>query len=225
VKLYQWILFDADETLFSFDAFAGLHHMFQKFGIEFSEQDYHEYQALNKALWIEYQNGTIAAQQLQHQRFDAWAGKLGCSAQSLNSAFMTAMADICQPLEGAVSLLASLKGKTKLGIITNGFTELQEVRLERTGLSNHFDLVVISEEVGVAKPHPGIFSHALAIMGNPDPAQVLMVGDNPDTDILGGLNAGFDTCWLNADNKQLPEGIKPNFQVASLHELERLLNA
>jgi putative hydrolase of the HAD superfamily/5'-nucleotidase len=221
--IYEWVLFDADDTLFHFDAFAGLQMMFADFDVSFTQQDYEEYQLVNKPLWVEYQNGTITAQQLQHRRFDAWAVKLQVSPMELNSAFLSAMAKVCAPLEGAVSLLNSLKGKAKLGIITNGFTELQQVRLERTGLKSYFDLLVISEQIGIAKPHPGIFEHALSNMGNPQKDRVLMVGDNPDSDILGGMNAGIHTCWINAHNKPVPEGIAPHYQVSSLIELESLL--
>ncbi|MDF2690994.1 MAG: HAD-superfamily hydrolase, subfamily variant 1 [Gammaproteobacteria bacterium] len=220
---YEWVLFDADDTLFNFDAFSGLQMMFSCFGVNFTEQDYQNYQMLNKPLWVEYQNGSITAQQLQNRRFDSWANKLQVSTQQLNSAFLSAMAEVCAPLEGAVSLLNNLKGKVRLGIITNGFTELQQVRLERTGLKAYFDILVISEQIGLAKPHPGIFDHALSMMGNPNKEKVLMVGDNPDSDILGGINAGLHTCWLNANNKSSPEGITAHYQVSSLTELESLL--
>ena len=223
LKSYQWILFDADDTLFHFDAFSGLQRMFAGFGVDFTKPDYHAYQEINKPLWVDYQNGNLTAQQVQRQRFDHWADKLHVSSQDLNSAFLAAMAEICTPLDGAVALLGALKDKAKLGIITNGFTELQRARLARTGLGNHFDVLVISEEVGVAKPHRGIFEHALSMMGQPARSDVLMVGDNPDSDILGGLNAGLDTCWLNVDNRLPPEGIMPHYQVASLRELECLL--
>ena len=205
MKSYEWILFDADDTLFHFDAFSGLQRMFAGFGVDFTKPDYHAYQEINKPLWIEYQNGNLTAQQVQRQRFDHWADKLQISSQDLNSAFLAAMAEICTPLDGAVALLGALNGKAKLGIITNGFTELQRARLVRTGLGNHFDVLVISEEVGVAKPHRGIFEHALSMMGQPSGSDVLMVGDNPDSDILGGLNAGLDTCWLNVDNRLPPD--------------------
>lgn len=223
MKTYEWILFDADETLFHFDAFSGLKLMFSRFDLEFSWPDYQEYQSLNKALWKAYQNGNITAQQLQQQRFNNWALKLTLPTESLNSAFQAAMAELCSPKEGALSLLNALRGKTKLGIITNGFTELQQARLDRTGLRTHFDLLVISEQVGVAKPHPGIFDYALSLIGNPPREQVLMVGDTPESDILGGNNAGLDTCWLNVDNKPAPEGIVPRYQVSSLAELEKRL--
>ncbi len=69
--LNDWdcILFDADETLFHFDAFAGLQRMFTRYDVQFSDRDYADYQAINKPLWVDYQNGTITAAQLQTQRF------------------------------------------------------------------------------------------------------------------------------------------------------------
>jgi 5'-nucleotidase len=121
-------------------------------------------------------------------------------------------------------LLKALHGKVKLGIVTNGFTKLQQVRLDRTGLKEYFDVLVISEQVGFAKPHQAIFEHSLALMGHPEREKVLMIGDNPDSDILGGLNAGLNTCWLNRQNRVSPEGISPHFQVTSLAELEQLLD-
>lgn len=220
MKTYKWIIFDADETLFHFDAFNGLQLMFSRLHIPFTLEDYQEYQTTNKSLWVEYQNGVITAQQLQHQRFNKWANKLEISSHDLNHAFLSTMAEICTPLDGATNLLRTLKGKAKLGIITNGFTELQQARLERTGLRDHFDFLVISEEVGIAKPHPGIFHHALSLMGNPAPEHVLMVGDTPESDILGGINAGLDTCWLNVNQRPAPKGITPHYQVSSLSELE-----
>ena len=165
----------------------------------------------------------ITAKELQCRRFDLWAKKLNTVSEDLNSAFLASMAEICAPLEGAVSLLEALQGKVKLGIITNGFTELQQVRLELTGLKKYFDFIVISEEVGHAKPHPVIFDHALSIMGHPERHQVLMVGDNPDSDILGGINAGFHTCWFNVDNRVAPAHIIPHHQVVSLIDLKHWL--
>lgn len=61
----------------------------------------------------------------------------------------------------------------------------------------------------MAKPAPQIFDYALAQAGNPDRSNVLMVGDTAESDILGGMNAGLSTVWLNAHNRTLPEGIKP----------------
>ena len=56
---YQWIVFDADETLFHFDAFGGLKQLFSHYNIVFGKSDFDEFQAVNKPLWVDYQNGTI----------------------------------------------------------------------------------------------------------------------------------------------------------------------
>ena len=90
-------------------------------------------------------------------------------------------------MPGAVSLLNALKGKAKLGIITNGFTALQQIRLERTGLRDYFDLLVISEQVGVAKPDRRIFDYTFEQMKQPPRDRVLMVGDTAESDILGAV--------------------------------------
>lgn len=220
---YQWILFDADETLFHFDAFAGLQLMFSRHDYQFDTAEYDYYQSINLPLWQQYQQGDISAKQLQVNRFTPWADKLSTTASALNSAFMQAMADVCTPLPGAAELIGALKGRVKMGIITNGFTELQQIRLERTGFADVFSPLVISEQVGVAKPHIDIFNHAFSLMGHPPKQHILMVGDNPHADIKGGINAGIDTCWLNRHGAARPEGITPHIEVSSLAQLQQWL--
>ncbi len=222
---YDWILFDADETLFHFDAFQGMQLMFSRKGVDFTQQDFEQYQAVNKPLWVDYQNGKINADQLKQIRFQTWADQLDTTTQELNNAFLMAMADICSPLSGAAELIKALAGKVRLGIITNGFTELQQVRLERTGFAQYFELVTISEQVGVAKPDEQIFAHAYERMGKPPKGRVLMVGDNPHSDILGGINFGIETCWLNVTAQPDISGIEPNYTVNSLLELQKILLA
>ncbi|MBV7315405.1 pyrimidine 5'-nucleotidase [Shewanella sp. NIFS-20-20] len=226
---FDWILFDADETLFHFDAFAGLKLLFSRHGVAFSEQDFEEYQLINKPLWLEYQEGTIDAQHLQLTRFAAWAKRLGCSASELNQGFLAAMADICQPLPGVTELLEVIRGHYRLGIITNGFTQLQQVRLQKTGLSEYFSLVVISEEVRVAKPAPAIFEHSLMLMSDVSrsqiaPHKVLMVGDNLHTDIVGGNRMGLATCWYNPQGHPRDPAVLPTIEICHHDQLRQLLS-
>ncbi|SUG79825.1 nucleotidase [Salmonella enterica subsp. enterica] len=187
---WDWIFFDADETLFTFDSFTGLQRMFLDYSVTFTAEDFQDYQAVNKPLWVDYQNGAITSLQLQHARFQSWAERLNVAPGLLNDAFISAMAEICSPLPGAVSLLNAIRGQAKIGIITNGFTALQQTRLERTGLREYFDLLVISEQVGVAKPDPKIFNYALEQAGNPDRSRVLMVGDTANPIFLAALTPG-----------------------------------
>jgi len=216
---YKWVLFDADETLFHFDAYQGLKLMFSRFEVDFTLADFEIYQKVNKPLWVDYQNGDISAKQLQNQRFTAWSEKLKVSTEKLNSEFLHAMAEICKPLDGAKELIECLSSKVKMGIITNGFTQLQTVRLEKTGFKDVFSTLVISEQVGIAKPDVGIFQHAFNTMDNPSKDEILMVGDNPHSDIQGGINAGIDTCWLNIEKNKKPQGIESTYEVHSLWQL------
>ncbi len=215
----EWVLFDADDTLFHFDAFSGLSLMMHAYGLGFSEQEYQQFQALNQPLWVLYQQGDIQADELKVRRFTALGQRLGVEPAVLNRQYLQAMAQVCPPLPGAIELLQRLKGQKRLGIITNGFTDLQQVRLEKAGLQDHFDLLVISEQVGAAKPNPRIFQHALEQMGQPDPSTVLMVGDNPQADIAGGRQMGFYTCFVQHPGKQLPAGIQADLTVKTLAEL------
>ena len=130
---YKWIIFDADETLFHFDNFAGLRYMFAKHDIAFEQQDYDEYQTVNKQLWVEYQNNQITAEQLQTRRFKLWSDRLKISPKDLNKQFLESMAEICQTLPGATDLVKYLfDNNVRMAIITNGFVQLQQIRLERT---------------------------------------------------------------------------------------------
>lgn len=224
-KKYEWVLFDADETLFHFDAYRGLQAMFAEFGIAFAETDYAAYQVVNKGLWQRYQEHQISASDVQQLRFTRWAERLSTTPAALNQAFLHAMAEISTPIDGVPELLQTLHGNTKMGIITNGFTQLQRIRLERTGLQAYFEVLVVSEEVGVAKPGQQIFDHALEQMGHPVRSAVLMVGDTLESDILGGLQAGMDTCWLNPAQKAGTPGIAPTFEVTNHHMLKTLLTA
>ncbi|GAB3475912.1 pyrimidine 5'-nucleotidase [Marinomonas epiphytica] len=221
---YKWILFDADETLFHFDNFQGMKHMMKDYGIDFTQADFEQYQRVNKPLWVQYQNGKIGAKELQTQRFSEWAKKLGTDELSLNSAFLNAMAEICEPIEGAKNLLEYLQEQqVNIGIITNGFEQLQEIRLNKTNFGQYIDILVISELVGFAKPDQRIFEFALSKMGQVTAEQILMVGDTLESDILGGNQMQFDTCWLNAKDRLNDSEIKPTIEVTHLDQLREWL--
>lgn len=219
---YQWILFDADETLFSFHSYLGLSKMLKRYGIDFSLQDYDDFQAVNKPLWVAYQNKEITAQEIQERRFAKLAAQTGQSALALNQELMEEMAFLSLPLENTLEMLEALQHKVKMGIITNGFTALQEKRLQHTKTKPFFELMVVSEQVGVAKPDPKIFEFALAQMGDVDKSKVLMVGDTLESDVLGGNNVGIDTCWFNPSQKTNETAIQPTYEIHDIRSLVKI---
>lgn len=240
---YDYILFDADETLFSFNNFAGLQQLFTSYGQVFTQADYDIYQQYNKQLWQRYQDNQIDAQFLQVERFVDLATRLPINAQQMNDEFLDVMVAICEPLPGARELLYSLRGKARLGIITNGLARMQHKRIEHTGLQDYFEWLVISEEFGQAKPQVGIFDYTFGLMGNPPKEKILMVGDTFSSDIIGGQNAGIDTCFLQHPNVALPAcmrlsdadrkktergeqeicGAPPTYHITQLSELQDIL--
>ncbi|WP_044470161.1 pyrimidine 5'-nucleotidase [Mannheimia massilioguelmaensis] len=219
---YEWIFFDADETLFSFNAFEGLQKMFADHNLTFSKEDFLAYEKVNKPLWVKYQNAEITAEQIQTIRFEPWEKRLGKPASEINQDYMNSLSDLCHPLEGVVETINQLEQKAKLAIITNGFTALQQLRLNKTGLAEHFQFITISQEVGIAKPDARIFEYSLKRAHIQNKSNVIMVGDNLHSDILGGHNAGIDTCWISY-NKTNDTEIKPTYSINKFTELLKIL--
>lgn len=217
---YQWILFDADETLFSFNSFEGLKRVLVHYNLPFEWEDYQQFQAVNKPLWVAYQNKEITAQELQITRFAELAKKTGQDALKLNLELMMEMAEVSQPLAQTMSILTELHGKVKMGIITNGFKAMQQKRLENTKTLPFFEFLVVSEEAGVAKPDPKIFELAFEKMDEVvDKSKVLMVGDTLSSDILGANNSGIDSCWFNPEQHSNDTSICPTYEIHSMQDL------
>ena len=129
------------------------------------------------------------------------------------------------PLPGAEALLNSLHGEFGLALATNGLKEVQRPRLVKSGLTSFFKVIVVSDEIGHAKPDAGFFDHAFHEMGRPDPGRVLMVGDNLNADILGSMSYGIDACWFNPDRLQPYLDIEPDYQIHDLSEVLKLVNS
>lgn len=216
---YQWILFDADETLFSFNSYLGLKAMLVRYGIEFSEADYDAFQAINKPLWVAYQNKEITIQELQTTRFAKLAEQTGKEPLALNKELMAEMAIVSKPLPNVMEMLNELYSKVKMGIITNGLEALQQKRLENTGTTKFFEIIVVSEVVGVAKPNAKIFEYAFEQIGDIDKSQILMVGDTLSSDILGANGVGIDSCWFNHIGENNTTEIKPTYEITDIKQL------
>lgn len=124
--------------------------------------------------------------------------------------------------EDTFAVLDQLKGKYKLLLLTNGSPDLQNTKLEITPeLVPYFDHIVISGAFGRGKPDPSIFEHALSLV-QVDKENVIMVGDNLMTDILGASRAGIKSVWINRHNKERNE-VMPDFEITRLEELFDIL--
>ena len=95
--------------------------------------------------------------------------------------------------------------------------------LDRLDIARFFEDIVVSDSVGLVKPHPSLFEAPLARMGIAA-EDALFVGDTPDADVLGAKQAGMDVAWINGKGRELdPELPEPDFEIASFAELPDLL--
>lgn len=126
-------------------------------------------------------------------------------------------------MPGAGALVKGLDGRYLKGIVSNGFPDIQYTKLETIGLRREFSCIVLSEEFGVRKPDPRIFTHAAALL-NVKPAECLYVGDSYKNDVIGAAGAGIRTCWFKHNSAMHPTGdLKADMVINNLAELAVIL--
>lgn len=119
---------------------------------------------------------------------------------------------------GTEALLESLRRRYLLGIVTNGVPGLQRPKVEESGLLRLFHAVAISGEVDIGKPDPGIFRHICAELGV-EPGECVMVGDNPERDVAGGIAAGMKTVWVRRYGRERDGRFPADLECSDLHEM------
>jgi putative hydrolase of the HAD superfamily len=126
-------------------------------------------------------------------------------------------------VDGAIPVIKKLSQKYKLGVVSNGFTDVQYRKLEAMGVRDLFACIVLSEEFGIRKPYPRIFQQA-ALLLHMQPQECLYVGDSYANDVIGAKTAGMQACWLNRVGQKMPdEKIRPDFVITNFAELPVLL--
>ena len=228
---FDWILFDADDTLLDFtsaerEAFSA---MLVDFGLSAQEGYFSLYKACNHQAWQAYERGEIDAVDLRRKRFADFIASAGLSKAidplAMNTAYLENLIRHTSPLEGALEVLKTLQSrKVRMGIITNGLKEVQRPRIRRVGMEKFFDVVLVSDEIGLAKPDTRFFALAHEAMGLPDKGKVLVVGDSYASDITGAKNYAFPSCWFNPRAQPLPQPAVPDFEIRSLRELIGLVS-
>lgn len=211
-KKYTHIFFDLDNTLWDFNqnSFYAMRTTFDKFAtkvqnIEFG-QFFEIYSKHNHALWTEYGNKNIGKKELIRKRFQNTFDELkidSIDAEQMNSFYLKEMPKQKILNDGALDILHYLRNKRyQLFIITNGFKEVQNKKLENSGLKSFFQKVFISEDIKTPKPGVGIFEYAIK-SANAKKAGSLMIGDNWEGDILGAVGFGIDSVYFTTEKGKL----------------------
>lgn len=154
--------------------------------------------------------GEVSLDEARIQRFQAIFGHYGQpisleEAAQVAGLFRHAYLESERAIPGVIPFLQHLRAHSlKIGIITNSTIGEQTAKLRRCGLDSLIDLMVTAEETRISKPDPAIFHHTLQRMGYTQ-SEVIMVGDNWWTDIIGASQAGIPALWLNRYGHHCPD--------------------
>jgi len=221
------IFFDLDHTLWDFDKNSEITYkiIFDELKIEVSLiQFLRAYTTINKNLWKLFREEKIDKETLRYKRLKDTFTEISMNVSDeilfkIADQYIYHLSKQTHLLDGTIKLLEYLKPKYTLHIITNGFAEVQEGKLNNTNLASYFDVVVNSEMAGVKKPNPIIFETALS-MANVSKTTSLMIGDSLEADVLGALSFGIDAICYNYHKEDLPSHVK---YVNHLEELMHIL--
>jgi putative hydrolase of the HAD superfamily len=231
IKKYQHIFFDLDHTIWDFDKNAEealqelyLIHKLNDIGLNSADVFIETYTQNNHRLWREYHVGNITKETLREARFKQTFLDLGVHPDIIPHGFEDAYVRLCPTktnlFPNAHETLAYLQSKYTLHLISNGFKESQDIKINGTGIGKYFTHVIISEIVGVNKPDKAIFEYAVNTAGTTK-TQSLMIGDSLEADVLGALNFGMDAIYFNPFNAPKPDEVP--VQISDLKELTLML--
>jgi 2-haloacid dehalogenase len=221
---YHNILFDLDNTLLDFDQSSRLAwtDVMTHYGLPSSQEHYELYHEINQRLWSTLETGGLHQDEIKHRRWEDYFSAIDTyrdPAES-NQLYFDGLANHVIKITGADDLLHELAHK-KVGIVTNGIGVVQRRRLASTGWLDIVPHLIISDEIGVAKPHRAYFDHTFEVMSIPSDqkAATIIVGDTLKSDIKGGIDYGIHTCWHNYGGKVRRGPYVPTVTVDSLGEL------
>ena len=224
---YKHLFFDLDHTLWDFDrnSEATMRQLYKEYkldtlGITDFDALFAAYNVHNDKLWARYRNGFIKRDELRWKRM--WLMLLDFKvadtalAHELGVAYLEILPTQTLLVPHAKELLDHCKDRYEMHLITNGFETTQRLKLQYSGISRYFYHIVTSEKSNSLKPHKDIFDYALNLAGA-GIEESIMIGDAIDIDILGAINAGWDTAYYNPH--KVAHDRKPTYEVSHLKDL------
>lgn len=227
-RRYDVLLCDADNTIFDFN--KAEENAFEAAcgaaGIPATQEMLSLYSEINDALWKLFEQGGIEQKVLRVRRFEQFLERIGRSdvnAGAMSEAFVEALGGQSVPLPGAVEAVARWSRVLPVIIVTNGIARVQHSRMDRSEIRRHISGLVISEEVGAAKPDPQMIAAGMEMAGVGDRRRALMLGDSLTSDIAAAANAQVDACWFNPHGKKNDKGLPVAYEIRSLDEVDAIL--
>lgn len=232
--MFTTILFDLDNTLFDFNKAEGiaLSKTLTEIGIEPTEAVIQRYSELNLAQWKLLEQGKLTRERVKTRRYELLFEELGVeyNAEKATGIYESHLATGHYFIDGAEKLLKKLSNANsyRLYLVTNGTKKVQDGRIASSGISQYFEDIFISEEVGYNKPSLEYFEACFAKIPDFHKEKTVIIGDSLTSDIQGGINAGITTIWFNrhhekpfeCENHSLPV---PDYEIYALSELIPIL--
>ncbi len=224
---YSWLWFDADGTLFDYDRAeaTALRHAFHSLRLPFEDSYLDVYRGINQKLWQALERREVTPAFLHMRRFELLLEsiQLSTSIDQMSSIYLEQLAICAELNEGAYEVLQTLAETCRIAILTNGLQSVQRGRFARSKIKPFIREIIISEEIGVAKPHPAFFEVASARTGHPSKRDILLIGDSLTSDIRGGVDYGIDTCWYSPAGESCPEELSITYEIRHLRELLEII--
>lgn len=225
------LFFDLDRTLWDFErnSHETLEELFMEFELaqrlNTGAEDFIEnYKRINEELWGRYRVGAISKEDLRKTRWRATFAHFCYENDELGRAIGDAYIARCprknKVFPNTYEVLTALKSRYSLHIITNGFKEVQFIKLAEAKLADYFDVVVISEELGVKKPDSKVFLHALEL-ASARADESVMIGDDLAVDCHGAIAVGMKAVWFNPHQESVSDW-GGAVEIAALTELLEL---
>jgi YjjG family noncanonical pyrimidine nucleotidase len=201
VPRYPIVCIDLDHTLLDSDTSEAISFdtTLRAAGVPDPAAHLEAFLGINGEMWGAVERGEMAAQDVRLARFRRFVVEEDIAADPafLADTYAAGLAANGELLPGALEALDRLAGAVRLALVTNGVSDIQRTRMDRLGIGEYFETVVISSEVGVSKPGAGFFDVTFERLGSPARDRVLMVGDSLTSDMRGGIDYGLATCWFN----------------------------
>ena len=224
---YPYLLFDADNTLFDFDAAEKNAHrqVCGKHRLSFTEEGYALYRRCNAQLWQDFDRGLCSKEFLLTERFRRYLSLTGETGdpERMNRDHLRALGESAVLLPGAEALCRRLAAGHELYLVTNAVESVQRARFERSAIRPYFRDVFISEAIGCGKPSPAYFAYVLRAVPGLTAENGLVIGDSLTSDIQGANNAGLACCWFNPKGLPRPDGLRIDYEVRTLEEIADLV--
>jgi 2-haloacid dehalogenase len=215
-------LFDLDDTLLDFKASEKLSFVrtLASLGVHTGiDVLFPQYQAINIALWREFELGAVSKDFLKVERFRKTFAQNGLDLDpaAASHLYLESLSETVVLIDGAKQVCEALCAIGEVGIITNGVEYIQNRRIASSGLKDHISFVSTSEACGYAKPDSRFFDYAAKMARAFAHHETVIVGDRLDADILGANRFGIDSCWFNPDKLENGTEAVPSCEVDSLH--------